>query len=110
MAEKTKLTGQQIMTAHDQQLRFLFEKGISGHRFEPAFTMTVTAEPELTEQQLNQRLGNWLGPHNIGSYVFRDSSGRVEGIRLACQCETCLLAQIDFCLRFQANILANGLG
>ena len=83
-----------------QQLRFLFDKGVSGFRFSPPFTTTLT----------EAKLRTWFGGHNPNAFFFRDAQDRYAGIRLDCQCESCLIHQGIFVVESRVAILANSSG
>ena len=40
--------------------------------------------------------------------IFRNAEGKVEGIRVRCQCDNCLVYQLAFCLEHNCDM--NGLG
>ena len=83
-----------------QQLRFLFDKGVSGFRFSPPFTTTLT----------EAKLRTWFGGHNANAFFFRNAQDRYAGIRLDCQCESCLIHQGIFVVESRVAILANSSG
>ena len=83
-----------------QQLRFLFDKGVSGFRFSPPFTTSLT----------EAKLCTWFGGHNANAFFFRDDQDRYAGIRLDCQCESCLIHQGIFVVESRVAILANSSG
>jgi hypothetical protein len=83
-----------------QQLRFLFDKGVSGFRFSPPFTTTLT----------EAKLRTWFGGHNPNAFFFRDAPDRYGGIRLDCQYESCLIHQGIFVAESRVPILANSAG
>ena len=77
----------------------IFDHKLSGFRF----------QPPLPGEMSDADLGHWLGAHNADAIVFRDREGeQIMGIKLFCQCETCLLSQADFCLRQQVEIIGQG--
>jgi hypothetical protein len=89
--------GLAISDQHYQTLRNLFSKRMSGHRF----------DPPLEWHRTDGELGRWLGEHNSGIAVFRNSDWDVEGVRLACQCESCWLAQLDLCVRAGVDLIGS---
>ena len=79
-----------------QQIRNLFDR--SGWRFSPV----------LKWQGSDQELSGRFGGHNEACVKFRNAEGKVEGIRVRCQCDDCIVYQLVFCL--ENNCDMNGLG
>jgi hypothetical protein len=86
-------------SVRDQQVKFLFEKGVSGHRFDPPFVLTVS----------ENALRTWFGGHNAAAYFFRRGD-KYTGVRLHCECPDCLIKLGIFVVENPTTILANGVG
>ena len=88
-----------MSNVRDQQIKFLFEKGVSGHRFDPPFVPTVS----------ENALRTWFGGHNAAAYFFRRGD-KYSGVRLRCECPDCLIQLGIFVVENPTSILANGAG
>jgi hypothetical protein len=87
---------------HDQ-MRAANRAGKIGFRFSPIFT-SDTPESEIAK---------CFGEHNApgrGAILLRDESGAFEGLFVRCQCDTCLVHQLNFVLLTGVDLIAQGVG
>jgi len=87
---------------HDQ-MRAANREGKIGFRFSPIFTSDT---PE-------QDIAKCFGEHNApgrGAILLRDERGAFEGLFLRCQCDVCIVHQLNFVLLTGVDLIAQGVG
>lgn len=113
MLPKAKSPDEQAATEKaGRVLGWLFQHGMLGLRFEPALVWNGTYA-ELCGKLDGNTHHNDAAWFLHANYLFQDDPPRndirpIIGVRLLCQCQSCLLSQTYFCFDHHLDLIAQG--